>query len=187
MSQLNPPQQSRMNWISFLWSLVLTKCFLLEFSVRHYEVPINSLTYVWLLSIGMASVATIVHANSNRDVVSQNFRHTDFRIDGITLSASAILILWSLASREAPVELLLVLATLLFAFENLRPRSTGSQTLGRFKMMAWLLVSGGVLVFGSPLAFLLIATHLFVFAMITLFLRVQPSKGSTRNPSFSEN
>lgn len=44
-----------------LWGLLFTKCFVLEFLVHYYAVPINSMLYVWSLSIFMATIATIVY------------------------------------------------------------------------------------------------------------------------------
>ena len=54
---------SRSNFILALWSLLFTKCFTLEYLVRHYEAPINSISYVWILSITMAGGATPVFAH----------------------------------------------------------------------------------------------------------------------------
>lgn len=43
-----------------LWELILAKCFILEYCVQIYAVPINSALYVWTLSITMAAAATFV-------------------------------------------------------------------------------------------------------------------------------
>lgn len=43
-----------------LWGLIFAKCFILEYFVHIYSVPINSALYVWSLSISMAAAATFV-------------------------------------------------------------------------------------------------------------------------------
>ncbi len=48
-------------WIlAVLWSLLFAKCFLLEYWIIQFEVPINSVFYIWSLSIFMAVAATVV-------------------------------------------------------------------------------------------------------------------------------
>ncbi|MGJ8638490.1 MAG: hypothetical protein ACSHYA_03780 [Opitutaceae bacterium] len=53
-------QKQRDRLLLIFWSLLFVKCFTLEFLVVRYDVPINSIAYVWSLSIFMASVATLV-------------------------------------------------------------------------------------------------------------------------------
>lgn len=43
-----------------LWGLILAKCYILEYCVRVYAVPINSTLYIWSLSLLMASVASYI-------------------------------------------------------------------------------------------------------------------------------
>jgi len=75
---------TRLTLILTLWGLLFTKCFTLEFLVRHYDVPINSLNYVWALSIIMASVATIVYANIQTEDRSSLIKHPNFSVLLIT-------------------------------------------------------------------------------------------------------
>jgi hypothetical protein len=51
------PQRER--FIALLWGLLFAKCFIVEHYVQAYAVPVNSLLYVWALSISMATVATV--------------------------------------------------------------------------------------------------------------------------------
>lgn len=51
------PQRERL--IVLLWGLLFAKCFIVEYYVQAYDVPVNSWLYVWGLSIAMATVATI--------------------------------------------------------------------------------------------------------------------------------
>jgi signal transduction histidine kinase len=71
---------SRSTFILALWSLLFTKCFTLEYLVRHYEAPINSLSYVWALSIIMACVATVVYANIQAEVRTKLLKHPNFLV-----------------------------------------------------------------------------------------------------------
>lgn len=43
------------------WGMILSKCFVLEYAVQAYNIPINSTLYVWTLSITMATVVTGFH------------------------------------------------------------------------------------------------------------------------------
>ena len=43
-----------------LWGLILAKCCFLEHFVRLHGVPVNTIMYVWSLSLFMAGVATVV-------------------------------------------------------------------------------------------------------------------------------
>lgn len=46
--------------IVILWGLIFSKCLTLEYLIQVYSVPINSFFYIWLLTLCMGSVATIV-------------------------------------------------------------------------------------------------------------------------------
>ncbi|MGB0415676.1 MAG: hypothetical protein ACPGKS_02375 [Coraliomargarita sp.] len=46
-----------------LWGLILAKCYILEYWVRIYSVPINSAVYVWSLTLLMAAFATYLRIN----------------------------------------------------------------------------------------------------------------------------
>ncbi len=52
---------NRNSLLIILWGLLFMKCFILEYLVHYYTVPINSVIYVWSLSIFMATAATIVY------------------------------------------------------------------------------------------------------------------------------
>ena len=45
--------------IIVLWGLVFAKCLTLEYLVQIYSIPINSFAYIWVLTLVMASVATV--------------------------------------------------------------------------------------------------------------------------------
>ncbi|MCH2156062.1 MAG: hypothetical protein MK080_08665 [Opitutales bacterium] len=47
--------------LTVFWGMVFAKCFVLEYAVQLYAVPINSVIYVWTLSLTMATVVTFIH------------------------------------------------------------------------------------------------------------------------------
>ncbi|MDP4609560.1 MAG: hypothetical protein NWT02_00050 [Opitutales bacterium] len=67
--------RQRNTLLIILWGLLFTKCFVLEFLVHYYAVPINSMLYVWSLSIFMATIATIVYVRLRieEDGLKNNF------------------------------------------------------------------------------------------------------------------
>ena len=48
--------------ISLFWGLLFAKCFMVEYAIQVYGSPVNSVIYVWGLSITMASVITMIKA-----------------------------------------------------------------------------------------------------------------------------
>ncbi len=44
-----------------VWALVLSKCFILEYYIEVFEIPINSLFYIWTLSLSAVSILSIVY------------------------------------------------------------------------------------------------------------------------------
>lgn len=45
--------------VIILWGLVFAKCLTLEYLIQIYSIPINSLVYIWMLTLIMASLATV--------------------------------------------------------------------------------------------------------------------------------
>lgn len=52
--------------LTIFWGLIFAKCFVLEYAVQLYSVPINSVVYVWTLSLSMAAVVTAFHLRARR-------------------------------------------------------------------------------------------------------------------------
>ena len=48
-----------------LWGLIFAKCLTLEYLIQVYSIPVNSFFYIWLLTLTMASVATIALLRTN--------------------------------------------------------------------------------------------------------------------------
>ncbi|MEO0509217.1 MAG: hypothetical protein AAF065_05115 [Verrucomicrobiota bacterium] len=55
--------RKRHHILVLFWALLFAKCFILEYCVVAYAVPINSVTYVWSLSLFMATIASIVYVD----------------------------------------------------------------------------------------------------------------------------
>ena len=50
--------------IIILWGLIISKCLTLEYLIQVYSIPINSLFYIWTLTLVMAIVATATFLNT---------------------------------------------------------------------------------------------------------------------------
>lgn len=82
-----------------IWSLLLAKCFALEFLVQYYEVPINSIYYVWTLSILMASTATYLYLakefGANKRYRTTMDRPALFSLAAVCAIFSILCLLWT--------------------------------------------------------------------------------------------
>ncbi|MGK0456094.1 MAG: hypothetical protein ACJAT5_000917 [Lentimonas sp.] len=64
MSSTKAINQSNL-MIIILWGLIFSKCLTLEYLIQVYSIPVNSFFYIWLLTLTMASVATIAFFRTN--------------------------------------------------------------------------------------------------------------------------
>ena len=157
---------SRSTFILALWSLLFTKCFTLEYLVRHYEAPINSLSYVWALSITMAGVATVVYANIQAEVRNKLLKHPNFLVILTLALFIVILVAKSLSTADGVSHSLALAATglsiiqLLVHGKDLKSRSFGTS-------ISWLIAAVAILNTAQPLAF-------FVFAMSICIISFLP-------------
>ena len=55
------------NLLILLWGIILAKCFAVEYLVEVYAVPINSVLYIWSLTLLLAVVATVVYLTLMRE------------------------------------------------------------------------------------------------------------------------
>ncbi|MEM7672584.1 MAG: hypothetical protein AAF212_04510 [Verrucomicrobiota bacterium] len=51
--------------ITLFWGLIFAKCFIVEFAVQTYGSPVNSVIYVWGLSLTMACAITVINARGS--------------------------------------------------------------------------------------------------------------------------
>ena len=49
-----------------LWALILAKCFVLQWAIDAYALPVRGLVYVWLLTFTMAAGATALYLRAHR-------------------------------------------------------------------------------------------------------------------------
>jgi hypothetical protein len=49
-----------------LWALILAKCFLAQWAIDRFVIPIDGLRYVWSLTLAMAFVATVLYLRAHR-------------------------------------------------------------------------------------------------------------------------
>ena len=159
---------SRSNFILALWSLLFTKCFTLEYLVRHYEAPINSISYVWILSITMAAVATLVYANIQTEVRTKLLKHPNFLVVLALALLIVILVVKSLLSVGEVSHSLALAATglsiiqLLIHGKDLKPRAIGIST-------CWFVAALAILNTTQPQAFLFFAMSVCIISFLPRF------------------
>ena len=49
-----------------LWSLILAKCFLAQWAIDKFVMPISGLRYIWSLTLAMAVIATVLYLRAHR-------------------------------------------------------------------------------------------------------------------------
>ena len=49
-----------------LWSLILAKCFLAQWAIDKFVMPISGLRYIWALTLTMAVIATVLYLRAHR-------------------------------------------------------------------------------------------------------------------------
>ncbi len=49
-----------------LWALILAKCFLAQWAIGRFAVPVNGLIYIWTLTLAMALVASAYYLHAHR-------------------------------------------------------------------------------------------------------------------------
>ena len=159
---------SRSTFILALWSLLFTKCFTLEYLVRHYEAPINSLSYVWALSIIMACVATVVYANIQAEVRTKLLKHPNFLVILTLALFIVILVAKSLLAKDEVSHNLALAATglsiiqLLIHGKDLKPRAIGIS-------ISWFVAALAILNTTQPQAFLFFAMSVCIISFLPRF------------------
>ena len=159
---------SRSNFILTLWSLLFTKCFTLEYLVRHYEAPINSISYIWALSITMASVATLVYANIQAEVRTKVLKHPNFLVVLALALLIVILVVKSLLTIGKVSHSLALAATglsiiqLLMHGKDLKPRAIGIS-------ICWFVAALSILNTTQPQVFLFFAMSVCIISFLPRF------------------
>lgn len=170
---------SRSTFILALWSLLFTKCFTLEYLVRHYEAPINSLSYVWALSITMAGVATAVYANIQAEARTKLLKHPNFLVIIILALFIIILVAKSLLVKDGVSHSLALAATglsiiqLLMHGKDLKLRSIGIS-------ISWFVAAAVIINTAQPLTFLVFAISICIISFLPRFAQFVAFRRGTR-------
>ncbi len=66
------------NRLGALWALILAKCFLAQWAIGRFAIPVNGLIYIWTLTLTMALVATAYYLHAHR--IAIRFFPTQVRV-----------------------------------------------------------------------------------------------------------
>ncbi|TSA33173.1 MAG: hypothetical protein D4R66_04995 [Opitutales bacterium] len=61
-----------------LWALILAKCFLAQWAIGRFAIPVNGLIYIWTLTLTMALLATAYYLHAHR--IAFRFFPTQVRV-----------------------------------------------------------------------------------------------------------
>lgn len=171
MDYPNLALRRRHHVLVLLWALLFAKCFVLEYCVAAYQVPVNSVIYVWSLSLFMATVASIVYVNLTREEQGGFKIHSSSgRVWVICLTVTLLIVIASFAFGLLPLTRLPALAALIFAI------GYGVQYFYRREPAAlccaagWCLCAGLLLQMAHPYSLLVFGICLVAFAAFPSFL-----------------
>jgi len=71
-----------------LWSLILAKCFLAQWAILQFAIPINGPRYIWTLTLIMAVVASAYYLHAHR--VRLYLLPTHFRVNAAVLAGLVV-------------------------------------------------------------------------------------------------
>ena len=66
-----------------IWSLILAKCFLAQWAITQYSIPVSGAFYVWTLTLVMGTVASLYYLHAHR--VKLYLLPTHFRVNAAVL------------------------------------------------------------------------------------------------------
>ena len=90
-----------------IWSLILAKCFLAQWAITQYSIPVSGAFYVWTLTLVMGSVASLFYLHAHR--VKLYLLPTHFRVNAAVLAGLLVSLgfvayaRFALGAIEAPV------------------------------------------------------------------------------------
>ena len=154
-----------------LWALLLAKCFIFEYLVRVYQVPINSALYIWTLSISMATVASVVYlrlTQHEREPCSARSKNAMVWWIGtavISLSLFASFIMQAITPAHLPA---IFAATIGcgYAVQSILKKGTFS----RFSTLGWWIGAATLTGLPAPLPLLGFAFCLIAFTAVPCFI-----------------
>ena len=71
-----------------IWSLIMAKCFLAQWAIMRFAIPVSGLFYVWTLTLVMASVASLLYLQAHR--VRLYLLPTHFRVNAAVLAGLVV-------------------------------------------------------------------------------------------------
>lgn len=71
-----------------LWSLIMAKCFLAQWAILRFAIPVSGLFYVWTLTLVMAIVASLYYLHAHR--VRLHLLPTHFRVNAAVLAGLVV-------------------------------------------------------------------------------------------------
>lgn len=71
-----------------LWSLILAKCFLAQWAINQYQIPISGMRYIWSLTLTMALLATVMYLRAHH--LSLRLFPNQFRVGAAILAGLII-------------------------------------------------------------------------------------------------
>lgn len=66
-----------------IWSLILAKCFLAQWAIDRFSIPIGSIVYIWSLTLTMGAVASLFYLHAHR--VKLHLLPTHLRVNAAIL------------------------------------------------------------------------------------------------------
>lgn len=163
--------ETRMNLIVTLWGLLFTKCFILEYLVRHYGVPVDSRLYVWALSIVMATVATAVYAELHKNARAQLLNKAGFAIACLLGLIAGLFVLAGLTAPDGQAGAALALAAFALAVKHAWLSRPGTGAGIPWKALGWLAAAIASAYLGAPSGFLVFALAIVGLTVVPGFIR----------------
>lgn len=71
-----------------IWSLILAKCFLAQWAINRFAIPIRGFFYIWALTLTMAAVASLYYLHAHR--VKLYLLPTHFRVNAAVLAGLVV-------------------------------------------------------------------------------------------------
>jgi hypothetical protein len=71
-----------------IWSLIMAKCFLAQWAIHRFAIPVSGLFYVWTLTLVMAVVASAYYLHAHR--VKLHLLPTHFRVNAAVLAGLVV-------------------------------------------------------------------------------------------------
>lgn len=156
-----------------LWGLLFTKCFVFEYLVSVYSVPVNSILYIWAPSIVMATVATLVflRIQSEGRTAGMATSLTAGKWGGIGVAALLILFIGLYSNLILPARIPAYFALLMGLGYGLQGART-KDLLDWLPALGWWV--GGITIFqsASVVGLLIFAVCIVLFSVLPTLLRI---------------